>query len=132
MTARPQATDRLSCEIHVPISPTPSFFTRIRYLTASIREFGGPLSDNPIVVTVGGEQPYDISDRLSWSRVNGVEWRWVDADRFAEHGYYATALERFCYPLRERHVLMLDADVLFVAAPDFANVGVLQDGESQD
>jgi hypothetical protein len=102
-------------EIHVPIAPTPQFFTMLHYLAASLRLNGGPLSRSRIVVTVSAErEPVDLTEMQPWSRNYSLEWRWVPRERYSRHIYYATAVERFRYSFRSPIVLMLDADT-FVA-----------------
>ncbi len=106
------------CEIHVPISPTPSFITRVRYLAASVRCFGGALREAPVIVTVGGDQPVDLERRHPWSAALGVEWRWVPEPAWRKHSSAATALQRFCYEIDAPAALMLDSDTLFAAPID--------------
>lgn len=102
-------------EIHVPISPTPLFFTRIHYLAASLQIYGRELKGSPIIVTVGADQdPEDLHKKLPWSRHYPVEWRWMERELFREYSYFATKLRRFTYDYRARNVMMLDADVLVV------------------
>lgn len=107
-----------SCEIHVPISPTPSFVTRVRYLAASVRRFGGTVADAPVIVTVGGDDPFDLARRYPWSRELGIEWRWVEEPLWREHGPAATAIQRFRYDIEAPTALMLDADTLVIAPID--------------
>jgi hypothetical protein len=105
-------------EIHVPISPTPLFFTRIHYLAASVRRFGGALADSRIVVTVGGDERIDLAGINPWSQRLGVEWRWLDDALWRRHGIYATALQRFCYDIEAPNALLLDSDTLFTQPVD--------------
>lgn len=105
-------------EIHIPISPTPTFLTRIHYLAASLRRFGGALADSPIIVTVGGDERVDLASAHPWSRRLGVEWRWLDDALWRRHGIYATALQRFCYDIEAPNALLLDADTLFIRPID--------------
>lgn len=106
------------CEIHVPISPTPPFLTRIHYLAASIRRFGGALADSPIIVTVGADERVDLARTQPWSQRLGVEWRWLDDSLWRQHGIFATALERFCYDIQAPNALLLDSDTLFIRPID--------------
>src|SRR5262249_15654313 len=46
---------RPTLEVHVPMSPTPSFLYQLRCLTHSLRRFGGAYRDSPVIATVGGE-----------------------------------------------------------------------------
>jgi acetyltransferase-like isoleucine patch superfamily enzyme len=104
-------------EFHVPIAPTPGFFTRVRLLAASLRRFGGRLADSPIVVTVSRDcEPYDIAATLPWAAEHPIEWRWVDAGLYERFGIDATALARFTYDYAAPLVVQLDADTI-VAAP---------------
>ena len=116
--ARWRSPDAARCEIHVPISPTPPFLTKVHYLAASLRRFGGALADSPIIVTVGGDEPFDLARAHPWSRRLGVEWRWLDDSLWRRHGIYATALQRFCYDIQAPSALLLDADTLFVGPID--------------
>jgi hypothetical protein len=110
--------DAARCEIHIPISPTPPFLTKVHYLAASLRRFGGVLADSPVIVTVGGDEHMDLARMHPWSRRLGVEWRWLDDSLWRHHGIYATALQRFCYEIAAPNALLLDADTLFVAPID--------------
>jgi hypothetical protein len=120
--------DELDCEIHVPISPTPSFFNQIRLMAASFRRYGGPLRNSRIVVTVGAEEQTDLAGRLPWSRDCDVEWRWLDPTLFARHNYWGTAVERFRQPFESEYVLFLDADVLAVSPPELTTSPVTETG----
>jgi len=101
----------LDVEIHVPIGPTPAFFTMLHYFAAGLRLNGGSLAGSRIVATVGADcEPEDLSERLPWTRKYGIEWRWLDRDLYRRHIYYATAVERFRHPFRARMVMLLDVD----------------------
>jgi hypothetical protein len=100
-------------EIHVPISPTESFFQQMHYLSASLQQRGGRLRNCPIIVTVGEDcEPFDIRRRLSWTRHYPIEFRWIPRRLYQKHSYYATAAERFRYNFRSPFVLLLDADMV--------------------
>jgi len=116
--ARRRSFGTAPCEIHVPISPTEPFFTKIQYLVESLRHFGGALADSPVIVTVGGDEPVDLARLQPWSRRLGVEWRWLDDSSWQRHGIFATALQRFCYDIEAPSALLLDADTLFVRPID--------------
>ena len=104
-------------EIHVPISPTPVFFNRIRYLATSVQRNAGPLADAKIVVSIGADgEPFDPREQLPWSRCFNLEWRWVPRALFRQHSYFATRLWRFLHDYQAEVMMLLDADVL-VAAP---------------
>ncbi len=102
----------------MPISPTPAFVTKIRYLATSIRRYGGALADSPVIVTVGADERVDLARAHPWSKSLGVEWRWLDDALWRRYGIYATALQRFCYEIDAPQALLLDADTLFVASID--------------
>lgn len=117
-TARRGSTSPARCEIHIPISPTPPFLTKIHYLAASIRRFGGALADCPIIVTVGADERIDLARAHPWSRRLGVEWRWLDDSLWRRHGIFATALQRFCYDIQGPNALLLDCDTLVIRPID--------------
>jgi hypothetical protein len=113
MLGRRGRAGRPRCEVHVPISPTPGFFAQVHLLAASLRRNAGALADAAIVVTVSRDAPsFDIDAQHPWASRYGIEWRWMDAERFAREGYFATALERFTYDFEADFVLLLDADTL--------------------
>src|ERR1700757_832940 len=104
---------RPTLEIHVPISPTPSFLYQLRCLTHSLRRFGGAYRNSPVIATVGGHPPDDrLADRMPWLAANGIELRWVPADKFAALGLRAAVDLRLKHPYRSDVVLLLDADTL--------------------
>jgi hypothetical protein len=110
---------KLRLEIHVPISPTPFFFNRIHYLATSLQLNAGPLADTKIVVTIGADaEAFDPRERLPWSRHFNIEWRWLPRELFQKHSYFATRLQRLLYDYQAEVVMLLDADVLVVAAFD--------------
>ena len=111
----------LDLEIHLPISPNPTFFNMVHYFAASLRLNGGALAGSRIVVNVGDDrEPEDLLARLPWSRRYPIEWRWLDRRLYRRHSYFATAAERFRGPFRSSVVMLADADVFF--AGDFGQV----------
>lgn len=103
----------LKCEFHVPISPTPDFLWRVRYLAGSIRLYSGLHEDEyRIVVTVGDKERTDLEAICPWTREFPLEWRWVPPQRFDRWWYFATAYERYRYDYAAETVVMLDGDVL--------------------
>lgn len=106
-----------SLEIHVPISPTPTFLTMLHCLTLSLRRFGGRYAGARVVATVG-DAAIDggLAARLPWLARHDVEIRWLPEARYREDSYYATAVDRCRYDFAADVVLLLDADVL-VAGP---------------
>jgi len=99
------------CEVHVPIAPTPVFLLRVRLLAASLARYSG--LDCRLVVTVSRDvEPYDLHAAEPWSRLSGVEWRWMSRSDYAELGMWGTAMKRFTYDFERPFVLMLDADTL--------------------
>ncbi|HXT19703.1 MAG TPA: hypothetical protein VN923_03035 [Thermoanaerobaculia bacterium] len=107
---------RPTLEIHVPISPTPTFLNMAHYLVRSLRAHGGRYRDAPVVLTAGGERRDPGFGQEPWLAAAGVELRWVDEALFARESYYATGCERFRYDSKSDVVLALDADVL-IAGP---------------
>jgi hypothetical protein len=108
-----------SLQIHVPISPTPPFFTMIHMLAESVRSFGGGFSDARIVVSVGDDiAPFDIERERPELMPYGIEWRWTDRDEFQRHSYFATGLDRWAAPFECDYVLMADADILITGPLD--------------
>jgi lipopolysaccharide biosynthesis glycosyltransferase len=103
-------------EIHIPISPTPSFFTMIHYLAASLRANGGAFAGAKLIVSVGEDcEPFDIDARHPELLRYGINWRWVDRKEFREGSYFsATDFNRFVTPFEADFVLMADADICVV------------------
>lgn len=119
MRARPMSflRRRPTLEVHVPVSPTPTFLNMAHYLTRSLRVRGGCYRDAPIVLTIGAERrDPDLARNYPWMADNGVEVRWIDEELFARESWYATACERFRYEFTSDVVLALDADTL-IAGP---------------
>ena len=49
-------------QIHIPISPTPSFFTMVQYLAASLRRYAGRFADARLIVSIGDDcEPFDVA-----------------------------------------------------------------------
>lgn len=108
-----------SLQIHVPISPTPSFFTMVHMLAESVRSFAGKFADARIVVSVGDDsEPFDIERERPELEQYGIEWRWVSRDQFRRHSYFATGLDRWAEPFESDFVLMADADILVLGPLD--------------
>jgi hypothetical protein len=108
---------RPTLEVHVPVSPTPTFLNMAHYLTRSLRLRGGRYRDAPVILTVGDEEhDPDLARNHPWMADNGVEVRWVAPELFARESWYATACERFRYEFKSDVVLALDADTL-IAGP---------------
>jgi hypothetical protein len=108
-----------SVQIHVPISPTPSFFTMVHMLAESVRSFGGAFSDARIVVSVGDDiDPFDIRRERQELEPYNLEWRWTDRDEFRRHSYFATGLDRWAAPFECDYVIMADADILIMGPLD--------------
>lgn len=106
-------------EVHVPVSPTPTFLNMAHYLTRSLRARGGRYRDAPIVLTIGAERREpDLVLAHPWMGANDVEVRWVDEDLFTRESWFATACERFRYDFTADVVLALDADTLIVGPLD--------------
>jgi hypothetical protein len=108
---------RPTLEVHVPVSPTPTFLNMAHYLTHSLRARGGRYRDAPIILTVGAdERDPDLARNHRWMADQGVEVRWVDPALFARESWFGTACERFRYEFTSDVVLALDADTL-IAGP---------------
>lgn len=109
----------LKCEFHIPISPTPDFLLRVRYLAASIGLYSGLAADDyRIIVTVGDAQPVDLEALCPWTKDFPLEWRWLPKEKFDRWWYAATAYERYCYDYTAETVVMLDGDVLVTGRLD--------------
>ena len=108
-----------SLQIHVPISPTPSFFTMVHMLAESVRSFAGIFADARIIVSVGEDiEPFDIDRERPELKPYGIEWRWIDRGAFRRHSYFATGLDRWAVPFECDYVLMADADILVLGPLD--------------
>jgi hypothetical protein len=112
-----------SLQVHVPISPTPSFFTMIHYLAASLWRYGWPNGDRRLVVSIGEDcEPFDVNAAHPELARYGINWRWVDREAFRRYSHFATGMDRWIEPFQADFVLMADADVLFNG--DFSDVAV--------
>jgi hypothetical protein len=101
-----------SVEIHIPISPRPSFFLMVHFFAASLRRRGGAFRDAKIVVSVGEDcEPFDLDQSHPELAQYGVSWRWVDWTTFREDSYFATGLRRWG-DFESDYVVMADADTL--------------------
>jgi lipopolysaccharide biosynthesis glycosyltransferase len=108
-----------SLQIHIPISPTPSFFTMVHMFAESVRSFAGQFSDARIVVSVGEDiEPFDIDRARPELKPYRIDWRWTDRALFRRHSYFATGLDRWAAAFECDYVLMADADVLIVGPLD--------------
>lgn len=106
-------------QFHVPISPTPSFFTMVHMLAESVRSFAGAFSDARIVVSVGEDiEPFDIDRAHPELAPYGIQWRWTDRDLFRRHSYFATGLDRWAVSFECDYVIMADADILILGPLD--------------
>ena len=110
---------RPTLEVHVPVSPTPTFLNMAHYLTHSLRACGGWYRDAPLILTLGAEQrDLDLARRHPWMAKHGVEVRWIDEALFARESWFATSCERFRYEFSSDVVLVLDADTLIFGPLD--------------
>jgi hypothetical protein len=108
-------------QIHIPISPTPSFFTMVQYFAASLRRYGGRFADAHLIVSVGEDcEPFDVAAAHPHLARYGITWRWADRESFRRHSYFATGLDRWAEPFQTEFVLMADADLLITG--DFSDV----------
>ena len=106
-------------EIHVVAAPTEAFLLRVQLLAASIRRNAGAFASSRIVVTLSRDvEPWDIGGAFDWSRELDIEWRWVDAEAWAEHDMFGSALARFGYDVDAPYVLHLDADTVVTGPLD--------------
>ena len=113
MVHDPSHTTQL--EIHLAISPTPGFLNRLRYLFTSWQLYGNPGLSHRFVVTVGADQePQDLTNQAPWIAAFPIVWRWFDRDLFRRHSWWGTINDRFRADFATEHVLMLDADTVFV------------------
>jgi hypothetical protein len=104
----------MDLEIHVPISPTPGFFNRVRYLLRSWQIFGDPNLSYRLVITVGVEQdPEDLSAWVPWASGQNIAWRWFNGVPFRRHWWWGTINSRFQADIEADYFLMVDADTLF-------------------
>ncbi|MCW2974702.1 MAG: hypothetical protein JWN72_2975 [Thermoleophilia bacterium] len=113
------STPQHPAEIHVVAAPTEAFLLRVQLLAASIRRNAGDFATSRIVVTLSRDvEPWDIDSAFSWSRELGIEWRWVDAQTWADHDMFGSALKRFTYEVDAPYVIHLDADTLVTGPLD--------------
>ncbi len=108
-------------EIHIPISPTASFFRQVHYLAASLRSATRNFAGTRLIVTVGDDsEPFDVAGRLPWAAHYPIEFRWVPRQLRRTFGWFATALHRYRYAYDAPLVLMMDADI--VVAREFGGL----------
>jgi len=105
-------------EVRIAISPIEHFFNRVQFIALSIRSLGGRYANTVTRVAVGSDaEPYDLYERLPWSRELGIDWYWVDRKEFAswkstKNPYTATIIHRFRPPFTAQNVLAVDHDVI--------------------
>ena len=101
-------------ELRIPVSPRDADLRMVRYLLASIREFGGPIARAArCVLSVGDEAPpRDLRAEYPWLDEYPVDIRWVDPGHFARWRYDATGFDRYFVRSDADLVAMLDADLL--------------------
>ena len=108
-------------EIHIPISPTASFFRQVHYLAALLRPVTRNFSGTRLIVTVGDDsEPFDVAACLPWAAHYPIEFRWVPRQLRRAFGWFATALHRYRYTYDAPLVLMMDADI--VVAREFGEL----------
>jgi hypothetical protein len=101
-----------SVEIHIPISPLPSFFTMVHFFAASLRRRGGAFRNAKIVVSVGEDcEPFDLDQSNPQLSKYDISWRWVERTAFREQRYAATDHRRWG-EFESDYVVMADADTL--------------------
>lgn len=112
-----KAPGAVSLEVRVPISPTPSFFRQVEYLSRSF-DLNAPGVDVRFEIFVGDDcEPYDLEAANPWSR-GRVRWHWADREEYRQRKYTATATERFRRETGADIVMFADADILVVGRID--------------
>lgn len=107
----------VTLEVRVPISPTPSFFRQVEYLSRSF-DLNAPGIDVRFEIFVGDDcEPYDLEAANSWGR-GRVRWHWADRQEYRQRRYTATATERFRRETDADIVMFADADILVVGKID--------------
>ena len=107
-------------EIHIPISPTPSFVTMVHYFAATLRRYSGRFKDAWLVASVGEDcDPFDIGATQPQLARHDITWRWANRDDFRRNSYNATGLTSRAMPFEVELVMIADAAPLVMG--DFSD-----------
>ncbi|MDW3177651.1 MAG: hypothetical protein R8J94_09710 [Acidimicrobiia bacterium] len=109
-----------SVVVRIPISPSPNYLNRSVLLAHSAKRAGGELASARIQAFVSPDRPAPPRQWVDHAVASGLEWNGVPADRFAEHSYGATGIERFMSPVDADVLVLADADLIFTGSLDDA------------
>jgi hypothetical protein len=103
-------------EFRIPISPTPSFFSQVRFFNYALRRLGAPYDRARLLVVVGDHCDIEqVCQENRWSEDFNIVWERVPDDVFAEFGIWGTANWRLNVPVGDSDIIILsDADTVLL------------------
>lgn len=110
----------MNVEFRIPISPTPGFYSQVRFFNFALRRLGGPYQNARLSVVVGDHADLDrVREENAWSEGENVVWHRVPDEIFDRHGIWGTANWRFMIPSSGADAIILsDADTVLVRPVD--------------
>jgi len=103
-------------EFRIPISPTESFFSQVRFFNFALRELGGLYTDALLRIAVGDNCDIDqVRRKNKWSEKFNIIWDRVPDHIFNESGIWGTANWRLNSPPDNSDLICLcDADTVLL------------------
>jgi hypothetical protein len=114
---RVMSTPNKRIEFRIPISPTPKFFSLVRFYNFALRRLGRPhYRDARLLVVVGDHCNLDAVRRENkWSENFNIAWERVPDQIFDEFHWGGTANWRLSIPAGDADIIILsDADTVLL------------------
>jgi len=106
----------MKLEFRIPVSPTPGFFSQVRFFDFALRRLGPIYRDARLVVAVGDNCDLEaVIAANAWSEASNVVWMKVPKATFDAYGIWGTANWRLQIPAGDADVIILsDADTVLL------------------